>query len=310
MAIPLGEANRALQSTRTAQRTFDRVDGTQIQRAGQLIRQGYHTATAPVRYTQQQLARAAVGTFSITRSAGQQLLNPIRTTAAQYHVAKILDRNGVDGNDINRIQADGGEIGPAVTRNGDDAAQTIVTDGGGEVWRVHQLDLDVNSEALASNIMRHSDEIDVERVIDDLETLSQANVDGVNGLTTKLAAGDASNIKGAAFEAEVAVRNGPENINRMSQNNPEAPGEIDIVTDDGNLIEATVGDASVLSRGDRKYDRLENTQIPGYQTYRDRSNEIPDDATIEIAIRTEPSNDLQDLANNHDNVKLTQYKHE
>ncbi len=39
MAIPVGEANRALQSTQTAQRTFDAVEGTQIQRAGQLIRQ-------------------------------------------------------------------------------------------------------------------------------------------------------------------------------------------------------------------------------------------------------------------------------
>ena len=290
MAFPAGEAGNALKSTDTMQSTVDRISTPQIQRAAQIAKQGGQTATAPVRYTRAQLSQGLQGSIGLTRDASKRVLSEVRSVGGQYQVAKHLERNDVDGSPLNQLdEGTQPAVGSTVHRGGDDTARAIATDGGGEVWRVHQMDLGVNTEALASNLMRHSDEIDVNRVVNDLETLSRADVDGVGDLAQRMAAGDASNVRGAAFEAKVAVTRGADNIQELGKSNPHARGEIDIETTDGRVIEAKSGDYSTVTTGSNKYDDL-STQLGHYRDYTDVEG-----GTIEVAFREEPSSDVRHL---------------
>ena len=308
MAIPAGGAGQALRSSDRLQSAVNTVDQTgDLQRAARYAGQAKHTAGAPVRYTGHHLSRGMSATLDLSREASQRVLSEVPTSGAQYQVGKLLHRYDVDGTDLNRLDtSDQSTVGPTVHRGGDGTTRAIATDGGGEVWRVHQMDLDVNTDALASNLMRHSDEIDVTRVVDDLEALSRNNVEGVDRLAMKLASGDASNVRGTAFEAEVAVRNGANNINELGKPNPHARGEIDVKTHDGRLIEVKSENVRHLSPDDGTYEKIAQ-QIAHYKNHIEMSEDLSDGTTVEIAIRTEPSDELQSLIDGKQNVELRQY---
>ena len=175
------------------------------------------------------------------------MLSGVRSVGGQYQVAKLLDRNDVDGTSLNQLEDEiQPAVGSTVHRGGDDTAQAIATDGGGDVWRVHQMDLDVDSEALASNLMRHNDGVDVSRVVEDLETLQSANVEGTSDLARMLSAANADGIRGHAFEAQVAagaVRHSDRDVVRVGQDVKSSRGstEIDVQFADGSTVEVKSG---------------------------------------------------------------------
>ena len=168
MVIPAGEANRALQSTRTAQRTFDRLDGTQIQRAGQLARQGHRTATAPVRYTQRQLMRPFVGAYGLSQDAAQRLLGPGQTTGKQVdnsQTARQFDDQTV------RIVADGsGDVDEAFRRGVYRAADDDAIDSYSQLDRaVRQVDeLDGAQQRRAKQLVSDTNGAGV-KLVDELD---------------------------------------------------------------------------------------------------------------------------------------------
>lgn len=133
-----------------------------------------------------------------------------------------------------------------------------------------------------------------ERLVDDLGALSRADVDGVNELALRLAGADRSNIKGAAFEAEVAVSRGTSNVKAIGNNNPHTRGEIDIETTDGRVIETKSGDFSGVSVGDARYQELES-QMANYEQYTSVEG-----GSIEMVFRSEPSSDVKTLLDNRD----------
>ncbi|WP_245724309.1 hypothetical protein [Natronorubrum texcoconense] len=297
MAVPAGEAGKALKSTDTVQSTVNRISTPQVQRAAQVAKQGGQTVTAPVRYSRQQLSQGLHGSIGLTREAGERVLSEVRTVGGQYQVAKILDRNDVDGGEISRIDGDSqAKTGSATLRSGDDAGRVLADGGPDPVARAYQLDLDVNNENLVSNLFRHSDEIDLERVINDLEELNRpdADIQGVDELALRLAGGDQSNIKGAAFEAEVAVSRGTDNVEAIGKSNPHSRGEIDIETADGRVIETKSGDYTQAAAGSDRYTDLEN-QIGHYQQYTDAEG-----GTIEVTFREEPHGDIKGMLDAND----------
>ncbi|AXR83275.1 hypothetical protein AArcMg_3291 [Natrarchaeobaculum sulfurireducens] len=79
--MPAGEAGKALKSTDTMQSTVDRISTPQVQRAAQIAKQGGQTATAPVRYSRQQLSRGLHGSAGLTREGGERVLSGVRSSA-------------------------------------------------------------------------------------------------------------------------------------------------------------------------------------------------------------------------------------
>ncbi len=116
--------------------------------------------------------------FSISRSAGQQLLNPIRTTAAQYHVAKILDRNDIDGSELSSRSADERrQIGEYTSRHGDDGAR-VAADAGPEfrdIVATGALDAATTDRLIRAYDRGSIDADDIQRIARGLEdgTVSQ-----------------------------------------------------------------------------------------------------------------------------------------
>ncbi|ADB58937.1 von Willebrand factor type A [Haloterrigena turkmenica DSM 5511] len=296
-AIPAGEAGKALKSSDRVRKTVDKISTPRIRQAAQMAGRAGHTAKTPVRYGRLQFSRGLSTGIGLTQKAGENVLSRVSTVGQQYRVAKLLNRHDVDGAAINRLDADGQEaIGKATARNGDDASRVMADGGPDPVARAYQLDLDVNNENLVSNLFRHSEAVDFERVIDNLEELNRPNADieGVDDLAKRLAAGDQSNVKGAAFEAEVAVVRGSDNVEAVGKPNPYSRGEIDIETSDGRVIETKSGDYSQAADGSDKYIELEN-QIGHYQQYTEVEG-----GTIEVAFREEPHDDIKDMLNDND----------
>ncbi|ELY50746.1 hypothetical protein [Natronorubrum bangense] len=132
MAVPAGEAGKALKSTETVQSTVDRISTPQVQRAAQIAKQGGQTATAPVRYSRQQLSNGLAASIGITQDAGQQVLSRIQTTGGQYQAAKLLNRYDIDGNEIDSRSAnERRQTGEFTSRHGEDGVR-VAADGGEE----------------------------------------------------------------------------------------------------------------------------------------------------------------------------------
>lgn len=98
--VPAGEAGKATKSTETVQSTVDRLRTPQIRRAAQLAKQGGQTATAPVRYSRNQLSRGLVASTTFGREAAQRLLGPTRSSGQQLHVAKKIGRTDTGSQQI------------------------------------------------------------------------------------------------------------------------------------------------------------------------------------------------------------------
>ncbi|SEW26262.1 hypothetical protein [Natrinema salifodinae] len=234
-AVPSGEAGKALKSSKRVQKTVDKLSTSRVRRAAQLAGRASHTAKAPVRFSRLQFSRGLSTGIGLTQEAGENVLSSVSTVGQQYRVAKLLDRHDVDGTDINRLDADEqSAVGRTVARGGDDTARAMASGGPGPFARAHQLDIDVDKEALASSLGRHTDEVGfagIEQVVDDLEGLKRADVDNIDKLANDLIAPDISNFKGAAFEARYATIR-KQDVVAVQQSNrvSSRPGDIDVVT--------------------------------------------------------------------------------
>lgn len=248
--LPAGELGRALQSSNRLQNTVSALDrGGDLAKAARYAGQARHAAGAPVRLTGQQLSRGVQASVRLGEEAAQRTVTGAQTAVQRYWVAQRLRH--FDPRTIERLSPDQQRnAGSTLARSSDDAAR-VMADGGGEVWRVHRLDLDVDTDALASNIAemsRHTD-VDAEQVVDDLETLKRADddIDGLDELARNLKVRDTSNFRGHAQEARVAagfVRNSDRTVTKVSQRVSTRDGstEIDIGFEDGSTVEVKSGD--------------------------------------------------------------------
>ncbi len=302
-SIPAGKAGKAVKSSKRFQKVAGSISTPKIRRAAKLATRAKRGKTTALRYGKLQFSRGLSTGIGVTKKTGERILSPVPTIGKQYQVSKLLSRHDIDATEIDRLDADGQEaIGNAIARSGNDAGRAMADGGPDPVARAYQLDLDVDNEDLVSNLFRHSTEVDFERVIDNLEELNRpgADIEGVDALAKRLKSGGRSNVKGAAFEAEVAVDRGTDSVEAIGKSNPYSRGEIDIETTDGRVIETKSGDYTQARKGSDRYTDLEN-QIGHYQQYT-----AVEGGTIEVVFRKEPHGDIKDMLNTN-NVEAEIY---
>ncbi|MFC3958540.1 VWA domain-containing protein, partial [Halovivax cerinus] len=298
--VPGGAIVKAVKNTKRFQKIASKLDTGEINRAAKLAGRVKHTTKTQAKFARTQLSRGLHTSIGVTRDAGERVLSEIRTAGAQYRVATLLHRHDVDGDALNDLDPEAqSTVGPTIQRGGAKTAEAMTDGGVDDVWRVHNMDFDVDSEKLASNLVDHSDEIELEQLVDDLEVLSEAGVPGRNRIADDLLEAEASNIDGPAFEARVTIEKGVDNVKEVQKPNPYSRGDIDVVTTDGRVIEAKSGDYSGAVKGDEMYKKLEN-KIGQYQQYIEVEG-----GTLEVALKTEPHEDITDMVESNGGEVVT-----
>ncbi|TYL39486.1 VWA domain-containing protein [Natronococcus pandeyae] len=287
MAVPAGEAGKALKSTDTMQSTVDRISTPQVQRAAQIAKQGGQTATAPVRYSRQQLSRALTGSFSVADDAAHRLL-PGRSTGKQVdnaHTTRQLDEGTVT------VLADGGTtFREGVYKAADSDAVTSYRQIDRAVKRIDGLDGAANTRA--KQLVRNSDGDGI-RLIDRLddgtfETLFR--IEDGNGYNNFNQWDDwRSNLAKSSTNAD------PEDVNRYVENVRKA-GENDAISNERGLVNDLTeensqrsdfrglrGEADTVTRYSEQVDDVRRIEVePGDGDYDLRLERSQGDEFVEV----------------------------
>ncbi len=244
------------------------------------------------------LSRGLAASKTFGDDVARRLLDGARTAGQKVRQATLIDR--LHGSKIRSLSPeDQRTVGAVLADGGEPVARAMADGGPGPFVRLHRIgdDIDgVNPEALASGAGRAMDDgvaySRVERFVDDLDALQRADVDGVGRLAGRVVGSDASNFKGAAFEARVAVARGTDTVNELGKPNPYARGEIDIETTDGTVIETKSGDLSNITSDDVINNRILD-QVSRYQEY-----VVQEGGSVEVVFRTEPSDAVRSALEN------------
>ncbi|WP_408960145.1 hypothetical protein [Natrinema sp. 74] len=129
-SIPTGKAGKAVKSSKRFQKVADSISTPKIRRAAKLATRAKRGKTTALRYGKLQLSRGLSTGIGVTKKTGERILSPVPTVGKQYRVSKLLDRQDIDGEKLNRHSPDEQrKIGEFTNRYGDDGAE-LASDGG------------------------------------------------------------------------------------------------------------------------------------------------------------------------------------
>jgi hypothetical protein len=157
-----------------------------------------------------------------------------------------------------------------------------------------------NADAMRSSLAEYRDSLDISEIEQFAEDANSLNaVDGFENVIDDIAtAGRPSNIDGALYEARVGAEVGPNRIKKMSADiDTSRGGEVDIVLDDGTLIEVKNFDLGTATPDESRYRSLENQLSNTYPQY----GESVRDVTVVGTHKPEPGDDVYELAESVEN---------